>query len=248
VSAETVDVLAAKGLPGMLIAAIGDVHGRLDLLEKMHAGLADQIGKRSVSDWRIVHLGDYVDRGPDSRGVIEFLSAAQARDPRVICLAGNHDVGFLDFLKEPDPAGMFANNGGVQTAQSYGVTLDLHDPDALAMQHRALLQNVPDEHRRFIGNLVFSVELGDFFFCHAGIMPGVPLDEQEPRDLIWIRDRFLAHDELYAKVVVHGHTPTRDPEVRMNRINIDTGAFASGVLTALLIEGGDKQFMQVLAG
>jgi serine/threonine protein phosphatase 1 len=248
VTAQTVDVLAAKGPPGMLIAAIGDVHGRLDLLEKMHAGLADRIATRAVADWRIIHLGDYVDRGPDARGVIDFLAAAQARDPRVICLAGNHDVGFLDFLKEPDPVGLFATNGGIQTALSYGVALDLNDPEALAAQHRDLVQSVPDAHRRFVGNLVYSAEFGDFFFCHAGIMPGVPLDEQEPRDLIWIRDPFLGHDELYAKVVVHGHTPARDPEVRKNRINVDTAAYATGVLTALLVNGSDKQFMQVVAG
>ena len=241
-------MLTAKGPPGMLIAAIGDVHGRLDLLEKMHAGIVRQLEQRAVADWRIVHLGDYVDRGPDSRRVIDFLIAAQARDPRVVCLAGNHDVGFLDFLEEPDPTGMFANNGGSQTAASFGVALDLKDPEALAAQHRRLLENVPDEHRRFIGKLVFSAEFGDFFFCHAGIMPGVPLDAQEPRDLIWIRDRFLDHNELYDKVIVHGHTPSRDPEVRRNRINVDTGAYASGVLTALLIEGSDKQFIQVVAG
>jgi len=240
------DVLAAKGPPGMLIAAIGDVHGRLDLLEKMHAGIADQIAKRSVADWRIVHLGDYVDRGPDSRGVIEFLAAAQTRDPRIICLAGNHDLGFLDFLTEPDPAGLFATNGGIETALSYGVTLDLQDLDALAVQHGELVQNVPDAHRRFIGDLVFSAEFGDFFFCHAGVMPGVPLDEQQPRDLIWIREQFLDYGELYAKVIVHGHTPTHDPEIRTNRINVDTGAFATGVLTSLLIEGSDKQLMQVV--
>ena len=240
------DVLEAKGPPGMLIAAIGDVHGRLDLLEKAHEGITHQIRQRAVEDWRIVHLGDYVDRGPNSRGVLDFLVAAKARDPRIICLAGNHDVGFLDFLKEPDPAGMSATNGGVETALSYGVRLDLKHPAAFAAQHAELVRSVPDEHRRFVGNLVFSAELGDFFFCHAGIRPGVPLDEQEPRDLIWIRDPFLEHDGLFAKVIVHGHTQSRDPEVRRNRINVDTGAFASGVLTALLIEGSDKQFMQVV--
>jgi serine/threonine protein phosphatase 1 len=242
-----VDVLQAKAPPGMLVCAIGDVHGRLDLLEKMHQGITEQLKQRAVADWRIIHLGDYIDRGPSSRGVLDFLIAAQARDPRIICLAGNHDVGFLDFLKEPDPVGLFATNGGGQTALSYGVALDFNDPAALAAQHAAFVRSVPDEHRRFIGNLLFSVEFGDFFFCHAGIMPGVPLNEQEPRDLIWIRERFHNHEELYAKVIVHGHTPTREPDVRPNRINIDTAAFRTGVLTALLIEGSDKQLMQVIA-
>jgi serine/threonine protein phosphatase 1 len=238
--------LDARGPDGLLIFAIGDVHGRLDLLKKMYEGINDHLQQRAVTDWRIVHLGDYVDRGPDSRGVIDFLIAAKGRDPRVICLAGNHDVGFLDFLAEPDKNGLFATNGGYHTAKSYGVDLDFLDAVAFPSQYEAFRDAVPETHRHFVQDLFFSAEFGDFFFCHAGIMPGVPLEEQEPRDLIWIRDRFLNDTQLHPKVIVHGHTPSPEPQVLGNRVNVDTWACGSGVLTALVIEGDDKQLMQVV--
>lgn len=238
--------LDAKGPEGMLIFAIGDVHGRLDLLEKMHEGISEQLAQREATDWRIVHLGDYVDRGPDSRGVIDFLIAAKARDPRVVCLAGNHDIGFLDFLAAADVGGLFATNGGRQTAMSYGVALDFLDAAAFPGQYEAFGRAVPEAHREFVQNLVFSAEFGDFYFCHAGIVPGVPLERQAPADLIWIREQFLAWPHLHPKVVVHGHTPSPEPEILSNRVNLDTWACGSGVLTALAIDGGDKQLMQVV--
>ena len=219
----------------MRIAVISDIHGNLHALDGV---LAAVDGESPDAVWC---LGDLVGYGPRPNACTREVAARAG-----ICLAGNHDLGFLDFLTEPDPAGLFATNGGIETALSYGVTLDLQDLDALAVQHGELVLNVPDAHRRFIGDLVFSAEFGDFFFCHAGVMPGVPLDEQQPRDLTWIREQFLDHGELYAKVIVHGHTPTHDPEIRTNRINVDTGAFATGVLTSLLIEGSDKQLMQVV--
>jgi serine/threonine protein phosphatase 1 len=240
-----VDVRAAKGPEGVLIYAVGDVHGRLDLLKKMYEGITAHRSEHAAKDWRVIHLGDYVDRGPDSKGVIDFL-IQQCEDPRAICLAGNHDVGFLEFLAEPDLDGLFATNGGWHTAKSYGVALDFRDAAAFPSQYEAFRAAVPDTHRTFLESLRFRAVFGDFYFCHAGIMPGVPLDAQEPRDLIWIREAFLNDERLYEKVIVHGHTPTRDPEVRANRINIDTGAFASHVLTALVIDGSDKQLMQVI--
>ena len=179
------------------------------------------------------------------RGVLDFLIAAQARDPRIVSLAGNHDVSFLDFLAEPDPNGLFATNGGGETALSYGVALDFADATAFPAQYDALRQAVPEAHRSFIQDLKLWTIFGDFFFCHAGIKPGVPLESQEARDLIWIRDEFLDDERLHPKVIVHGHTPSLEPEVRPNRINLDTGAFRSGVLTALIVEGDDKQIMQV---
>jgi serine/threonine protein phosphatase 1 len=238
--------LDAKGPEGMLIYAVGDVHGRLDLLEKMYQRINTHRSKQPAKDWRIVHLGDYVDRGPSSSGVIDFLIQEQTRDRRVLCLAGNHDVGFLEFLDVPVKNGLFATNGGWHTAMSYGVKLDFLDAVTFPPQHEAFRRAVPDQHRAFLENLRFSVEIGDFFFCHAGIMPGVALQDQEPRDLIWIRDRFLNWPELHPKVVVHGHTPSAEPEVLANRVNVDTGAFASNVLTALVIDGADKQLMQVV--
>ncbi|MEW9807706.1 metallophosphoesterase [Mesorhizobium sp. ZMM04-5] len=234
----------AKGPQDTVVYAIGDVHGRLDLLTDMHCRIDDEIARRG-GDWRIVHLGDYVDRGPESAGVVEFLRRRAAADGRVVALAGNHDLAFLEFFSDPDPGGLFALYGGVQTAQSYGVALDLFDPFAFRAAHRALDAAVPRSHRDYLGGLPLSVAYGDFFFCHAGIRPGVPLERQERRDLIWIRGEFHRHPGLYEKVVVHGHTPVPEPEVRDNRVNLDTGAFASGRLSALVIDGAQKRLLVV---
>lgn len=234
----------ARGPDGIVVYAIGDVHGRLDLLSAMHARIAGDAARRG-GDWRIVHLGDYVDRGPDSRGVLDLLQRRSVADPRVIALAGNHDTGFLDFLEKPDPDGLFARYGGVETARSYGVSLDLLDPVAFRISCLALDGAVPQEHKAFLANLDRSVGFGDFFFCHAGIRPGVSLDTQDLNDLIWIRGDFHRHEELFPKVIVHGHTPVRAAEILPNRVNLDTGAFASGRLTALVIDGADKQLLSV---
>jgi serine/threonine protein phosphatase 1 len=177
--------------------------------------------------------------------VLDFLIEAQARDERIASLAGNHEVSFLNFLAEPSRSGLFANNGGYETALSYGVTLDFEDRAAFRIQSEALQQAVPQAHRSFIEGLKLSVAIGDFFFCHAGIRPGVPLEEQSSQDLIWIRDTFLNSEDLHPKLIVHGHTPAPTPEVRPNRINLDTGAYGSGVLSALVAEGDDKQILQV---
>ncbi|WP_432284747.1 metallophosphoesterase family protein [Aminobacter sp. BA135] len=237
--------LDARGPDGIRIYAIGDIHGHLDLLRDMHERIAGEIARDKPADWRIVHLGDLVDRGPDSAGVIGFLMAAVERDPRNIVLAGNHDVGFLDFLTEPDPAGLFACHGGRDTARSYGVDLHVDDASSLARGHRELAAAVPDGHQRFLRALPRSASFGDFFFCHAGIRPGVALDRQDPEDLIWIRNEFLRHPGLHPKVVVHGHTPQAEPEVLANRVNVDTGVFHSGVLTALVIDGAEKRLISL---
>lgn len=232
----------ARGPDGTVVYAIGDVHGRLDLLGELHARITFDLKQRGARDWRIVHLGDYVDRGPDSRGVIDFLADARERDDRNVMLAGNHDVGMLAFLAEPDAAGLFVRYGGEATARSYGVRLE---PDRIETSHRALVRAVPERHLNFLQTLTFSTALGDFFFCHAGIRPGLALDAQQPDVLIWIRDDFLRFTGLHPKVVVHGHTPTRDPELPGNRVNIDTGAYFSGRLTALAIAGAEKRILSV---
>jgi len=229
----------------MRIYAIGDVHGRLDLLEKMHARIEAEIAADSPGDWRVIHLGDYCDRGPDSRGVIDRLIGAKAADSRVLTLAGNHDVGFLAHLDEPDAHSLFALYGGLQTAMSYGVMLDPLETEELVRLHAAFEAAVPKPHRTFLESLEVSASFGDYFFCHAGIRPGVPLEEQSPDDLIWIRRGFIDHEGLHPKVIVHGHTIARQPELMANRVNVDTGAYHSGVLTAFVIEGAAKRIIAV---
>lgn len=242
---EGVHFLDARAPAGMRLYAIGDVHGRLDLLERMHESIAEELARDRPDEWRIVHLGDYVDRGPDSAGVIDLLISAHAADPRFMALVGNHDVGFLDFLGLPDPTGLFARYGGVDTARSYGVRLDPDDGRVFAAQAAELRAAVPEAHSTFLRGLPYSLEFGDFFFCHAGIRPGVPLDKQAPMDLIWIRDAFLDHPGLHPKVVVHGHTPSRQAQVLANRVNVDTAAFKSNRLTALVVDGALKRTIEV---
>ena len=242
-----VHFLDARAPEGMRLYAVGDVHGRHDLLAAMHGRIVEEILRDQPADWRLIYLGDYEDRGPDSRGVIEFLSRICAEDDRVIALAGNHDIGFMDFLKSPDIDGVFINNGGAETAGSYGVRLDLASRRAFHAGHAALVQAVPQDHLDFLENLPLSVTFGDFFFCHAGIRPGIPLESQKRDDLIWIRSVFHHHAGLHPKVIVHGHTPVDAPEIMANRVNLDTGGWFSNTLTALAVEGEEKRIFQVSA-
>lgn len=251
---DGIHFLDARGPEGLRIYAIGDIHGRLDLLERMHERIfadmdsARVFGGAAPQDWRIIHLGDYCDRGPDSHGVLEFLVEATARDPRMLALGGNHDIGFLDFLDEPDQRSLFARFGGVETSRSYGVRLDISSLEAVMDSHAALMSAVPQSHVDFIRGRGFSLSFGDFFFCHAGIRPQVALNKQVPEDLIWIRRDFLDYTGLHPKVIVHGHTISAAAELMPNRVNVDTGAYASGELTALVVEGATKRILSVTAG
>ena len=240
----------AKSPQGMRLYAIGDIHGRLDLLETMHRHIADELAADPSSDWRIVHLGDYVDRGPDSKGVLDFLIAARELDPRNVMLGGNHDSGFVDFMENPDPNGLFMTFGGIETALSYGVNMQRKGffksaERAVQEGHAALLESVPASHLDALRALPRSFEAGDFFFCHAGIRPGIPLADQLEHDLIWIRGEFHAHAALHPKVIVHGHTPVAEVDVRPNRINLDTGAYNTGKLSALAVDGASKHILTV---
>lgn len=236
----------ARGPDGLRLYAIGDIHGRRDLLEQMHALVDEDIRRAGAADWRVIYLGDYVDRGPDSRGVLDILASLRG-DPRRVMLAGNHDAAFLAFLDKPDLRGVFANNGGAETARSYGVDMNFRDyaddPDALLRDHARLVATLPGVHRQFLEGLPHCISFGDFFFCHAGVRPGVALDRQSPDDLMWIRAPFLETDQLFAKVIVHGHTISPGPVTRANRIGIDTGAVKTGRLTALIIQGGQRAFL-----
>jgi serine/threonine protein phosphatase 1 len=240
-----VHFLDARAPDGMRLYAIGDVHGRLDLLGAMHAEIRAELMRDRPDDWRIVHLGDYVDRGPDSAGVIAFLMERIAEDGRVVALAGNHDMALLDFLREGDRTQMFRRFGGNDTARSYGTHVDFATASSAEAGRMALAAAIPPSHLDFLRGLPRLAEFGDFFFCHAGIRPDVPLDRQDPQDLIWIRDAFLNFPGLHPKVVVHGHTPQDQAEIMPNRVNLDTLAYASGRLTALAVDGSKKRLMEV---
>jgi hypothetical protein len=161
-----------------------------------------------------------------------------------IALKGNHEELFEAFLRDPGVGSHWRQLGGLETLHSYGV------PVAAVMigkgfeeASKALLQAIPEDHLRFLASLKLSVSVGDYFLCHAGVRPGVALEKQSAEDLLWIRDEFLNSKKNFGKVVVHGHTPTEAPEVLPNRINIDTGAFATGRLTCLVLERGSRRFL-----
>ncbi|MFN4274199.1 MAG: metallophosphoesterase [Aliihoeflea sp.] len=231
---------------GMRLYAVGDVHGRADLLRRVHDRIDAEIAQDRPDDWRVVHLGDYVDRGEDSCGVIDLLVQRMEQDPRHIALLGNHEERFAMFLEDAAEWTNFINFGGRETALSYGVDLDAHGEEAAAQQ--ALAAAVPKDHVLFLDRLQLSATFGDFFFCHAGIRPGVPLDRQTQADLVWIRKPFHDHKDLHPKVIVHGHTPVAVADIRSNRVNLDTLAYDSGILTVLVVDGTDKRLFATEEG
>ncbi|MBL8701538.1 MAG: metallophosphoesterase [Alphaproteobacteria bacterium] len=232
---------------GTVVYAIGDIHGRLDKLLPLEGMIEADAATRASTRKVLVYLGDYVDRGPSSQGVIEHLSLSRPAGFEVVYLAGNHERLMLDFLEDPENAGPWLANGGLPTLASYGLPAgerkELSQADVLRLQD-GLRMLLPSRHRTFLKNLRFRHQEGDFLFVHAGIRPGVDLAAQTEDDMIWIRQPFLTSNKDHGVVVVHGHTVTEEPEFRPNRIGIDTGAYASGVLTALVIEGGQVGVIQ----
>lgn len=232
---------------GTLVYAIGDVHGCPGLLDKLLARIAADAEGFGAERRVLVFVGDYVDRGPDSAGVIERVAAGLPAGFEAICLKGNHEDLMLDFLARADSQALalWLYNGGDATLASYGVKAAFPaGPGEAAACRDALLAALPEHHRTFLDRLRLSATLGDYFFAHAGVMPGVPLDQQQPHDLMWVREPFLESREDFGKVVVHGHTPVERPDVRENRIGIDTGAFATGRLTALRLHGDARAFLE----
>ncbi len=219
--------------PPTAVYAIGDVHGRLDKLvrleEKIMRDSAGSIGKKLI-----VMLGDYLDRGPASAGVIDHLLAKAPDGFERICLKGNHEVMAVDFFERPDPRSQWLRFGGLETLQSYGM-----NPTAITRSGRQALQaieaHVPQEHLNFLRSLDWTLSMPGWIFVHAGLRPNVPLDQQDPEDLFWIRDEFFEGPGVADAKVVHGHTPSAEPVVTPHRICIDTGAYADGPLTALKI-------------
>jgi len=193
----------------------------------------------------VVHLGDYIDRGEQSSDVIEMLSNPVLPGFETVFLKGNHEQLMLDYLDGGD-GGTWFHNGGDATAQSYGVAL-LEDDlwgDGPTNTRAALACIIPEKHIKFLRDLEPWARHGDYAFVHAGISPGISLERQNERDLLWIRERFLSATDDHGMVVVHGHSISRTVDIQPNRIGIDTGAFSSGVLTALMLQDEDRSFLQ----
>lgn len=231
----------------MRIYAIGDVHGYLQFLENIYRKIRKDLENNSIEQYKIVFLGDYIDRGPDSAGCVQFLLGLTAEDEHVICLKGNHEDKLENYLAAPlDIATSFFGYGGVECAMSYGVDMSGYtntDEHAIDVCNQ-LKKNIPIEHKRFYSSLAKSATFGDYFFTHAGIRPNVALSEQTDHDLMCIRSEFLSHDGLYDKVIVHGHTPAYPMEVLPNRINVDTGAYDTGVLSCIVLEGKNYRVIE----
>ncbi len=230
----------------MRIYAIGDVHGRLDLLRDLVDKINEDAQSAGSASIKVVFLGDYVDRGMDSCGVINLLIEDPFPNFDTIYLKGNHEQAILDFLKDPAFGTTWKYYGGLETLHSYGLTEALAATTAedfvdVAQEFRDVL---PEQHVSFLSNLPTKATIGDYCFVHAGMRPGIPLDRQVDEDMLWIRDTFLSSKHDFGKIIVHGHTPTETPVLARNRIGIDTGAYMTGVLTALVLEGEDYRFLQ----
>jgi serine/threonine protein phosphatase 1 len=222
---------------GVRIYAFGDIHGRADLLQEMLTVIDADLARSPVDRAIEVFLGDYIDRGPHSAHTLDLL-IERGRRRETVFLKGNHEAYFLEVLRDPAKLDDWRRFGGLQTLMSYGIHPTLH-PDAAERNEliRRLREALPVEHLSFLEGLKPSFVCGDFFFVHAGVRPGIPLREQQESDLLWIRSEFLDSVENFGKYIVHGHTPVQEPDIRPNRINIDTGAYATGNLTLLTIQG-----------
>ncbi len=232
--------------PGLRVYAIGDIHGRFDLLMAMLERIqADTETLPPDSRAQIVFLGDYIDRGNHSRTVIDHLIAWPHPHLDVIFLRGNHEATMLSFLEDISAGPGWLTYGGVNTLLSYGVRPPVDVPPRLrmaAVQYQ-LRETLPTAHIAFLRRLAFTHEIGSYLFVHAGIRPGIPLDQQRYDDLVWIRDDFLSSTADHGRVVVHGHTISMEAESLPNRIGVDTGAYATGRLTAAVLENDERRFI-----
>lgn len=224
------------------VYVIGDIHGRLDLLDRLIDEIERDAEERGASSLTVT-LGDYIDRGPDSRGVLDrLLSNPFPGD--YVALKGNHEALLETFLEDLAIGAHWRQLGGLETLRSFGVSIAAtmvgKNYEEAAEQLRVALSPA---HTKFLASLKTSLTVGRYFLCHAGIRPGIALERQRPQDLMWIRGEFLRSRLDFGKIVVHGHTPTAEPEVLPNQINIDTGAFATGRLTCVVLEGGSHRFI-----
>jgi serine/threonine protein phosphatase 1 len=215
-----------------VLYAVGDIHGRADLLRQVHRQIDADWRARPAERCLEIYLGDYIDRGPDSAAVIAMLRG-RAAAKRIMPLLGNHEAMLLQFLDGRVPDEQWLACGGAATALSYGI-----NPARESIPSAALARAVPLDDVQMLRSLRSSFRYGPYFFAHAGVLPNRALEEQRPEDLLWIRKPFLEHTGSFGAVVVHGHTPNAAVEFRPNRINLDTGAYATHRLTCLRIDAG----------
>jgi serine/threonine protein phosphatase 1 len=241
---------ASPAVPdGTVVWAVGDIHGRLDLLQPLVEAIVADPRDRAAKRRVVVFLGDYIDRGPDSRGVLLLLaglSADQGVEWRF--LKGNHEQAMLGFLDDPSAGPKWCEYGGDNALRSYGLRVpDLaHRTEAWARVAADLRHKLTARETEFLENLELSFTVGDYFFSHAGARPGVALDRQSPGDLMWIRQPFLDSPTAFEQVVIHGHTPTPRVHADHRRIGIDTKAYHSGVLSALRLEGFERDLLRAV--
>jgi serine/threonine protein phosphatase 1 len=231
---------------GTRLYVVGDVHGCVELLARMHRLILADAAQNQSERRVVVYLGDYIDRGPDSKGVVDLLIDDALPGFESVHLKGNHEQALIDFLDDIAIGPDWFSFGGVATFASYGLEApkNIFDAEGLLAAQAALRETLSEAHLRFYRELRLGHFEGDFLMVHAGLRPDVPLDAQIENDLLWIRDPFLSSDANFGVIVVHGHTIALYPEIRSNRIGIDTGAFHTGRLTCLVLQGAQIDFLQ----
>lgn len=235
---------------GTRICAIGDIHGHLLLLDRLLERFYEAVRNKPVDRTILIGLGDMIDRGPDSPGVLDRMIALSGdalcdASFECVCLKGNHEDAMLRFMFDdaPETGRVWLQNGGNTTCRDYGVEVGSPTAQELSRISADLRASVPKAHVDFMRGLKLDHTVGDYLFVHAGVRPGRPLDRQDPYDLMWIRDDFLRSHEDFGKIVVHGHTPVAAPEIHRNRIALDTGAGHGRGLTAMILDADTRMFI-----
>lgn len=231
---------------GVRVYAVGDIHGRADLLAQTLSAIEADAATNPAPRILQVFLGDYIDRGMQSREVIDLLLAPPPKGHERICLMGNHEETLLRFLEDPSVLRSWGNYGGYATLAAYGIAI----PNAMTPAHLAHTRdrfraNLPDHHLQFLRHLKLCHELGDYFFVHAGIAPDIALDAQQSDALLWIRERFLNHRGFFPRYIVHGHTPVPEPDIRNNRANLDVSGNLPDRLCCLVMQADTRRTMLV---
>jgi serine/threonine protein phosphatase 1 len=238
---------APQVAPGTRLYAIGDIHGRLDLLIRLHDMIAADAMRAAAARRVLVYVGDYVDRGPSSAEVLDLLLDRPLPGFEIVHLLGNHEDTLLRFPDDLSVGPSWLHYGGVETLLSYGIGIPANawrDEHTMLRLQAEVRRRVPRRHVEFMRDMPLTHAEGDYLFVHAGIRPGIPIESQAPEDLLWIRGEFLRSPADHGKIIVHGHTITEMPDVQPNRIGIDTGAFYSNHLTCLVLDGADRWFLQ----